>query len=336
MAGQTGQPTFDITDELIRESSRFSFLQAIRLLRLKGHVPEAVPDAQAGSGQTLRIRPPNTLSFPAADVASVEKVRGPEERFVVNATFLGLYGPSSPLPTFYTEDLIGQELADETAVRDFLDIFNHRLFTLFFRCSMKYRLFFRVCEENDRDVLEKMFCLLGLGEGIHRELMPQAFSLLRYSGILSQHPRSAWGLETMLSDAFGQTPIRVRQCVRRWVRIPSDQRFFLGEESCTLGEDSVVGERIEDYTGKFLIRIGPVPFARFQQFLPGHPENKRLALLTHFYLQDPLEYDIELILKENETSTVRVGGETSSRLGLDTWVFSSSTVGEVRTVFPMQ
>jgi len=339
MAGQTGQPSFDITEELTQKAPQFSFLQVLRLLRRRGHLPETTENQEtfARRERTVRIRPENHLAFPASDIASVERNGTTDhEAYTVTATFLGLYGPASPLPTFYTEDLIQLELADETVVRDFLDIINHRLFALFFQCCMKYRLFFRICEEQNRQSVEKLFCLFGLGESLHRRQLSPAYSLIRYAGILSQHPRSAWGLETMLTDAFADTPVKVRQCRRRIVNIPSRQRFYLGKNGCTLGEDSMVGQQMEDHTGKFLLIVGPVNFARFQELLPGQPENERMNLMTRFYLQDPLEYDMELILRTDEATTIRLGGRTSSRLGLDTWVFASDKIGTVSAVFPMR
>ena len=336
MAGQAGLSTFDIETGLLEKGRRFSFIQVMRLMRLLGHVPESVKDPRtfARQAQSLRISPQNNLSFPASDVMSIQRAKGESSGFLVNAGFLGLYGPASPLPTFYTEDLIQQEADEESAVRDFLDIFNHRIFTLFFRCLMKYRLFFRVCEEHNPEILNKLYCLIGLGELRHRRDMPYGYSMIRYSGILSQHPRSARGLETMLGDAFNYTSVKVVQCVGRHVKIPLSQRLLLGKTGSRLGIDRVIGEQIRDHTGKFRLRLGPVNFTLFQKLLPGSEENKRLSLLTRFYLLDPLEYDLELILQEGEASCVRLGAETASRLGMDTWIFSCEKIGEVHAVFP--
>ena len=336
MAGKAGLSTFDIETELQEEGRRFSFFQVIRLVRLLGHVPETVEDPRtvARQAKSLRIRPQNNLSFPASDVVSIQRTEGEFPGFLVNASFLGLYGPASPLPTFYTEDLIQQEADEESAVRDFLDIFNHRIFTLFFRCLMKYRLSFQVCEERNPEILNKLYCLIGLGELRHRRDMPYAYSMIRYSGILSQHPRSAWGLETMLCDAFSNVPVKVVQCAARIVKIPMSQRLLLGKTGSSLGINSVIGEQIRDHTGKFRLRLGPVNFTLFRKLLPGSEENKRLSLLTRFYLLDALEYDLELILQEGEASCVRLGAETASRLGMDTWIYSCEKIGEVRAVFP--
>jgi type VI secretion system protein ImpH len=338
MAGQAGQPPADLTAELLKKGHEFSFLQVLRLLRLLGHAAESPEDpaAPVPANRTLRIRPQNSLAFPEADIAKIEKTDGEEPGFRVTATFLGLYGHASPLPTFYTEDLLEDETSDEPATRDFLDIFNHRLFALFFRCCMKYRLSFRVLEETNAGDLERLFCLLGLGEPRLREEIPQAYSLFRYTGIMTQYPHSAWGLETILQDAFRGVPVRVIQCFMRHVRIPPEQRLRLGQAGSRLGVDSVVGEQIEDRTGKIRLRVGPVDLATFHDLLPGNREYEKLAMMTRLYLQDPLDRDVELVLAEDQARTARLGDLMMSRLGLDTWVFSGERIGETSATFPLQ
>jgi len=335
MAGQAGQPPADLTSDLLDRGHAYSFLQVLRLLRLLGHAAE-VPGDAAEAMPLLNIRPANSLAFPAADVVSVDKTGGDDPGFRVTASFLGLYGHASPLPTFYTEDLLEDETADEPVTREFLDIFNHRLFALYFRCSLKYRLFFRVCEERSAEDLERLYCLLGLGEPELRQGIPDAQSLLRYVGILTQHPRGAWGLETMLRDAFRGVPVRVIQCVRRRVRIQDDQRMRLGRAGCRLGVDSVLGAEAEDRSGKIRLRVGPVGLAAFQRLLPGSGGYGTLALLTRLYLQDHLDRDVELVLADGEARTTRLGDAAMSRLGLDTWVFSGDRIGEAGAVFPLQ
>ena len=338
MAGQAGQPPVDLTAELLKKGHEFSFLQVLRLLRLLGHAAEIPedPSADAQALPTLRIRAQNSLAFPAADIAAVEKTGDEEPGFRVTATFLGLYGHASPLPTFYTEDLLEEEVSDESVTRDFLDIFNHRLFALFFRCCIKYRLSFQVLEERNAADLERLFCLLGLGEPRLRKEIPKAYSLFRYIGIMTQRPHSAWGLETMLQDAFRGVPVRAIQCFLRHVRIPPEQRLCLGQACSRLGLDSVLGEQIQDRMGKIRLRVGPVDLATFQDLLPGSPEHERLAMLTRLYLQDPLDRDVELVLAENQARTVRLGESTMSRLGLDTWVFSGKQIGQTSATFPLQ
>ncbi len=336
MADKDGCPSTDLIQELLERGHEFSFLQVVRLLRLFGYHADMQADSDGQELRPLRIRPHDSLAFPAADIEKITVKEDDVPGLTITANFLGLYGPASPLPTFYTEDLLDEEAADESVMRDFLDIFNHRLFTLFFLCCMKYRIFFQVAGEKNHPTLKKLYCLLGLGEEeLYREL-PQAFSLIRYAGLFSQYPHSACGLEIMLKDVFSPTMISVIQCVHRKVLIAPEQLPLLGEGGSRLGMDSLLGEEMTDRMWKFRIQAGPLDIENYHDFLPGSDGYRRLAFLTGIYLNDPFDSDIELILAEGEISTARVGDDKMSRLGCDTWLYAGDEWGEVREVFPLQ
>ncbi len=52
---------------------------------------------------------------------------------------LGLFGPSGSLPDHYTSLVIQRLRQHDFALRDFLDLFNHRTISLFYRAWEKYR-----------------------------------------------------------------------------------------------------------------------------------------------------------------------------------------------------
>lgn len=110
----------DLIEELLKDPSSFSFVQAIRILSKK---------AGKDFFRNIDIKPELTLKFPTSDIAKINK-KG--DRYEVVATFLGLYGTSSPLPTFYTEELIEERNNDKSVKRDFIDIFNKRAYELYF------------------------------------------------------------------------------------------------------------------------------------------------------------------------------------------------------------
>jgi type VI secretion system protein ImpH len=336
MAGQDRGPSSHLKSDLLGKAHQFSFFQVMRLLRLFLQGLGGPEEKRSAEEEYLRIRPELSLAFPPADVAKIEEIGGEKPLFSITATLLGLYGSSSPLPTFYTEDLFDEAAEDLSVTRDFIDIFNHRLYLLLFRCWTKYRLFLQVIEENNPEVLGKLFCLIGLGEKELRKDLPEAYSLIRYTGLFTQFPKSASGLQTLLHDALGKIPVRVIPCVKRVVKIPPDQRLFLGKSGSRLGEETFLGEEIDDRMGKFRIRLGPLKSNPFHSLLPGSSDHQRLAFLTRFYLLDVLEYDIELILAEKEAKPVSLGEPEWSRLGLDTWVFSLDHLGEVNATFPPQ
>ena len=336
MAGPVGGSSFNIKFELLKKGHEFSFFQVMRLIRLLGRGPERTGVQEEGEKENVRVRPELSLAFPAADVAKIEETAGEGFGYRVTTTFLGLYGSSSPLPTFYTEDLLEEAEGDSSVSRDFLDIINHRLFSLFFRCWTKYRLFLQVVEEKNLRDLERLFCLLGLGEEELREGLPEPFYLLRYIGLFTQFPRCASGLETLLQDSLGKVPVNLLPCLMRRVKIPEDQRLSLGMTGSLLGQDSFLGEEIEDRMGKFRLQIGPLDAKKFRDLLPGRPAYQKLAFLTKFYLVEPLEYDIELILTQGEVKTACLGAPKWSDLGWDTWIVSGEYAEEVKAVFPPQ
>lgn len=349
-----------LTDELFVKGHAFGFFQAVRLLKMRlrrdpGARGPDVRDPDDISGDRLRMRPKLSLAFPPADIDCIRKMGNRSmdsgetksgaidgrksdpanhPAYEISAHFLGLYGVSSPLPSFYTEDLMHEAADDETACRDFLDIFNQRIFELFYDCCGKYRQVFQVVEANSRQHMERLFCLMGIGDASLRNDIADPRQLIRYIGLLIQKPRSAMGLETLLKDALEGVPVSVVPCVKRSAKIPGDQQFRLGSTDHGLGENTIVGEEITDRMGKFAIRIGPLASGLFADFNPDAEKFETLRFLTDFFIPERLAYDIEVILSEGEAQTVCLGHPDQSRVGLNTWIFSGGGIGEVRKVYP--
>jgi len=281
----------------------------------------------------IKVHPELSLGFPPADVSSIDQPSQDNHAYVVTATFLGLYGSSSPLPTFYTEDLLQEAAEDESVTRDFIDIFNQRLYEHLYSCWTKYRLYLKVTEEQNPSHIERLFCLLGLSSEILRKQIPEEHRLLRYLGLVTQYPRSALGLKTMLSDALEGTRIEVLPCVARMARIPLDQQCRLGVSGSTLGVDAFIGEELPDRSGKFRLKIGPLSKDQFQALLPGQDKHSLLVFLTDFYVSTALEYDMELLVSAGQVSSARLGDPESAMLGWNTWLFTDRLQEEGRVIF---
>ncbi len=336
MAGEGRGSTSHLKSDLLQKGPEFSFFQVMRLLRLLEEEREGVRRGERWEAANVRVRPELSLAFPASDVVRVEEKSGEPAAFTVSASFLGLYGSSSPLPTFYTEDLVNEAVEDVSLTRSFIDIVNHRLYLFLFRAWAKYRPFLQVVEEKNLHEAERLYCLTGLGEEELRREVFEAYGLLRYLGLFTQFPRSALGLVTLLQDALGVAPIEVIPCVAHRVKIPPDQRCALGISGHTLGEEVFLGEEMDDRMGKFRLQVGPLRSDSFHALLPGNPQHHQLNFLTRFYLNDPLEYDLTLVLEEKEASTACLGAPRWSMLGGDTWIFSGEGMGEVRTTLSPQ
>ncbi len=310
----------DVENSLLKEGRSFSFFQVIRLLKLQAR-KNGNPDPLSADNKSIYIKPELALNFPESDLESVTK-REESEIYDVVATFLGLYGVASPLPTFYTEDLLDEELEARSVQRDFLDIIHNVLYPVFYDAWSKYNLFIKVSEEKDPVCSDRILSLIGLGETSFQKEAPEGMSLARYAGLLNQFPRSAMGLRAILGDFFGGVNVRIVQCYQRRVKIPADQTLHLGGKSVSLGSDSYLGVEMDDRMSAIKLEIGPMTGEKFHTMLPGSAGHESLEFLTRFYLESPLERIVEFIILASSLSTTRPGAKNWSRLGLDTWVFS--------------
>jgi type VI secretion system protein ImpH len=154
---------------------------------------------------------------------------------------------------------------------------------------------------------------------------------LYYGGLLAHRPRCAVSLEAFLQDYF-RLPVRVRQFQGQWLHLDADNRSRLGDPdgNCRLGVDAVAGERVWDVQGKVRVRLGPLPYAVFTEFLPDRsavPRRKDFFLLVHLvrlYLGPELIFDVQLVLHAPEVPPCRLGDGDGigPRLGWNTWACS--------------
>ncbi len=334
-------PPLSIWGDLKETPAAFSFFQAMRLVRF--HVEN---DLGHKSGDFysnfLRIRPELSLAFPGTDITALDEIIEQEDDtsdasllYRIEATFLGLYGSSSPLPTFYTEDLMDEASDDISVVRDFIDIVNYPLFPLVIQGWTRFRPVIKVIDEQNERYLEMFFCLLGLGFPELRRKLPHSYELLRYIGLFTQWPRSALGLKTLIADALGTDAVDIEPCIHRRVKIPEDQRLSLGVVNNALGDECYLGEEIDDRLGKFKLVVGPVDEEVYHSCLPQSKNYYWLEELVTLYVSQPLECDLELVLTPEEARHPCLGQEKWGSLGYDCWLYSSDTPADSRAEFPL-
>lgn len=309
-------------DALLANGRDYAFFQALRLLRLR------FPDDNAFS-DGVRVRPGLGLGFPESDILAIDQ--DDSGRYHLQASFFGLYGVTSPLPTFYTEDLIDEQLQGRSAGRDFLDIVHAALYPLLFRAWEKHRLWMAIGERRDLSRLNLVRSLIGLADADPqwRQHAPQ---LVRYAGIFNQFPRSALGLEQLLSSTLDGDPVEIVPCVLTQVPIDDQSRCRLGLQGNVLGQDSLLGQQVSDRTSTLDIRIGPLNALRFHLLMPGAALYKRIERLTALYLHTPLKCRLVLSLKPEQQRGTRLG-DSWQRLGTNTWL--GRTVDQGKAVFTL-
>ncbi|NMZ53328.1 type VI secretion protein [Pseudomonas lundensis] len=262
-----------------------------------------------------------SLGFPGSDVDRVEFFNEHGQlRARLRFNLIGLVGASSPLPAFYGEQALGDG-EDGNPTRHFLDVFHHRLQRLMLPIWKKYR--YRASFQSGAldPFSAQLFALIGLGgEDIRQAKELNWKRLLPYLGLLSLRAHSAALIEAVLRYYFKHAELTIEQCIERRVEILEEQRNRLGRANSLLGEDLVLGERVRDRSGKFRIYIRQLNWERFHEFLPIGFGYQPLCALVRFTLRDPLDYDIRLVLRQEEIRELRIGEQNACRLGWTSWL----------------
>ncbi|MFL9988889.1 type VI secretion system baseplate subunit TssG [Paraburkholderia sediminicola] len=312
-------------DSLVREGGSFAFFQLMRLLRLR------YPDADEFD-RHVRVRPNLSFSFPGRDVQTVERLAPPpahdsgdtDEATVaddwrITANFFGLYGVSSPLPAFYTEDLFEERRVGHSASRDFLDVIHAALYPILQGAWEKYRLWLRIGERGEQGALDLLLALVGrMDAAPHEAERRKDASLLPYASLFAQRPRSALALETLISGRLGGVAVKVVPCIERRIAISPEARCQLGGRR-PLG-DMLLGDRLTERATTYALEIGPLDALRFRDLLPGGALHCRLVRDLSLFLDVRLSCLVRLHLAPAQARDATLGDSSWSALGLDTWL----------------
>ncbi len=345
-----------VSERLRARTWEFDFFQTVRLLEwmaweaasrgeaLRASVGEdARPDREL-----VRFRVPPTTGFAAAAVGTLtdpSQLAGgtPGQPLELTVSFLGLIGASGVLPLHYSAEAIARGQNQDRALQEFFDIFQHRATSLFYRAWRKYRLPMELERTLRAELLadresrpagdmfsQVLRCLIGLGtEGLANRLEVADETAVYYAGHFTHVARSALGLERMLADYF-QVDAQVQQFSGRWLTLPPDQRTAMPQSLrregsfCALGQNAVVGSRVWDVQTRFRVRLGPVGYAQFLEFLPGGSAMRRLADLVRLYVGPALEFEVQPVLRKEDVPTARLGSASGekSQLTRNSWLAS--------------
>src|SRR5439155_23034509 len=192
-----GLAASELAAQLTAEPASFGFFQAVRLLERLYPGRARVGGFGAPSDEVAHFSAHPSIAFPASEIQDLELPGAGPGRLRVN--FMGLIGPLGVLPYHYTLLVTERLRARDRALQSFLDIFQHRIISLFYRAWEKHRL--TVGYERDRRdrVTEHLLDLVGLGLAGHRNRMPVPDeTFIFYAGALAPQPRSAVALQQVL------------------------------------------------------------------------------------------------------------------------------------------
>jgi type VI secretion system protein ImpH len=324
MATERGRTDRSVAERLESEPYRFDFYQAVSLIERMRPESASVASGVDSTREAIRFSSASGLDFPPSDVESIQSPATTSAPWNMRVAFLGLAGVQGPMPRAFTERLLGRK-SRNIALREFLDIFHHRLVALMYRVRRKQRIGVDGLPPEGSSAAPMLASIAGLGmAGLEKRVAVPDRSLLRFAALFAQRPRSAIGLERVLTSYFG-VPARVRQFVGRWRRLEADDvtRIGFSGQSRILGESAVLGERVWDQQGKIALVVGPLDFSRYRDFLPTGTGLRPLRDLARLYLGPETEFDVQLVVRARQVPAVTLSSTDPPQLGWTTWLASS-------------
>ncbi|MEN6475671.1 MAG: type VI secretion system baseplate subunit TssG [Syntrophaceae bacterium] len=322
MAPQKRRAYPALKERLLEQFQRFSFFEAVHLLERLAADKPPLGEGLEPSQEPVRFAVRPSFTFPAAEIASLaEDLEGGPAR--MDVTFLGLTGPNGVLPHWYNELAIERNRQADFSLTDFLDIFHHRLITLFYLAWKKHR-WAENYQPSGQDRLSR--CLLslcglgtpGLGENIGFESEALAFN----TGLLSMPFPTAAGIESAVACLAG-VEVAIEQFVERVIPLSPADQTAVGQANARLGMDTVCGGYVRDCQSTFRIDLGPMDYADFTRFLPGGETLKPLEAFIRTMVGPEYEFELKVMLNRAEVPICRLGGE--SRLGMTSWLLAPGT-----------
>ena len=322
------QQAFDALMAAVAENpSAFDFFALLRrvdaLRRDQPRTGEALRPRQEG----LRLAQAADLDFAPAALQQLQRRSDAAPRLVVR--FFGLLGPQGPMPLHFTEFVRDRtHHHGDTTLAHFLDMFHHRLLSLFYRAWAQSQPVVHL----DRPQEDRYRAWLAACAGAppHSGALPEsAFAF--HAGALAGRSRHPEALAQVLQQYFGVSA-RVEQHVGHWLPIDAAEHSQLGHARnrlergagrghgapAQLGVAANAGSRVWDRQYRFRLHLGPLDLAQYAAFLPGGAAWPALLHWVQVLASRELQWDLQLTLSPAARPSARLGHNT--RLGVVGWL----------------
>lgn len=329
MASSNRQETHPLDSAGINGNLDFEFFQLIRGLEEMNPGYSPLGEESDPAKELMRLEGSYDLGFPAGDIKRITRGGERENPVKIVLNFLTLGGPHGPLPIPYSRLVLDRYNQRDRALFSFLNNFNHRLYSLFYRAIKLFKpMVSGDTIENERFA---KCCLAILGfdtEQMRERMSVPDRTIIAFSSIFLSGSRSAVGLEVFLSRYFN-TKVFVSCFEGGWESIPGRKHSRLGINGVNnaLGSDMTLGTRAWVDQQMMTIHINTLGWDSYQEFLPGEIAYKSLKDVTRIYAGDEFDYKVSLDLQPEEIPGCCLGAargkkakrkfplETSPRLG---------------------
>jgi len=325
-----------------RHLSNGSLFKLVRLLE-RYNVYDAGDDLHFRIGsdsapvnEPVRFHTVNHLGFTSNEVENILQrtgILGACDVYDIDVSSMGLTGPTGVLPQHYTRQ-IQQRIKDhDYALADFLDMFNHRLISLFYRAWAKYRI---TVDYEDHQTQGKQASATRAIQSLAGQYSGSFYETpLYYGGHFARQTRSAASLQLLLQD-YLQHSVTLDSFQGRWLQINKNDRLCIGSKGFgrnnRLGDGVLPGDRVWDVQSKFRIKIGPICYAQHEKLLPDTKGFKKLEQLIRAYVPAHLLIELQFLIEDKSQNKQKPLGD-SLRLGWNSWLNCQKAQKRTATVW---
>lgn len=349
MSSQGWRENTSIIRKLAGSAHEFSFVQAVRLLERAAVKRQESESATAAVNPVAGFTPPATepvrfnnrqsLDFPACEIDSLSQITddgGAMKQWNMVTNIIGLTGAMGVLPYHYTELIFQRQKVKDKTLQQFLDLFNHRIISIYYRASVKYHLalqyerydLFRARTQSSPQT-QALLSLIGLGtEGQRDRQYTRDESLLYFAGLFSQKIRTAGNLVQILRSHF-KIPVEVNQFIGQWQELIDDVRTRLpdidnpGGRNAELGRSAMLGKKAWFTQGKIHIILGPLNRQQLNDFAPGTATLKALNELVRMYVGMEIDYEFKIrIFRRDVPEKMKLNIKQPPIIGWNSWLTS--------------
>ncbi|MGE8144304.1 type VI secretion system baseplate subunit TssG [Pseudomonas frederiksbergensis] len=313
----------DALREQVAEANLYRFCQLLEQA-LPDHPP--LGSTAHPADDAVRFRPDPGMGFPAGELKAIETdEEHPERPATVRTRLLGLYGVDSPMPTVFLDD-IAQRREGHEALEAFLDIFNHRIFTQFYRIWRKYS-YPATFEAGGTDATSQ--CLLGLiGLGIPgtaRHIDTPVSRFLALLGVMRLPTRNAEGVVALVKLL---APNTLAQVTPHWPQAIAltEPASLCAQRPVSLSQGTPLGPVGRDANSQLCLAMFTEDTLEASGWLPGGALHSDLLVLLRVYLGWRCTANLQLSLPVHSLpapvlgqAPIRLGMTGVLGLGCDAW-----------------
>jgi len=299
--------------DIIALAPKYSLLDCYRVLY------NFVRDSKGQPLHEIRLRPVLSLALPAKQVHRiiVELINN-RNIYTIEVNLAGLYGQLSPLPTFFTEELIQSDLLDLNQAKHFLDLLHQRFYQIFIAAQQQHTGY--ETEQQVEQSRSMMLSLAGLRGGDLLQQFPEPALLLRYVNLLRHERGTVLGIQQLFSGLFATEDLVVQAYQLRQVTVANECVTQLGCPKHGLGQDALVGNKISDGQSKILIMVNGIKLSTYNKWMLNQRYLQGLQQLTRFILNQPCLVDLCFSINASAKFQRGIGQKHQHLLGKNIWL----------------